>query len=312
MTIKKETKADRIGRLCLGLAQTGRIRLEDCRRGVGEDTAKSDLKLIRRIWGLQPLGSGKHTHWVVDSTRSARGVLDRLGLRIGRELLEFLDKTPLIDGPQRAAEHQQPRPGRYTQLDKKLFALHEPRRRYAHSVETLHAVLDALLNDWELTFRYEDQPLRVQALTLVVYRRALYCMAQLPDGARRLYALDRMRGAESTRGVTRSYPEDWDPAQHWRHSFGNTPTGKPEWIVLRFDAAGAKYVRPRQYHPTQQLSELSDGGVELRMKVTGRELARFVLEWGPRVQVIEPAWLREEVVKQLGEALGLYRDPGQS
>lgn len=301
-------RAERISRHCLQLALTGRIRKADCRVGVSEETASGDLALLRRVWGLQALGSGKNTHWVVDSTRSARGVLDRLGLRIGRELLDFLDKTPLIDGPQRAAEHQQPRRSRYSNLERKLFALHEPRRLYEHSSETLHAVLDALLNDWTLVFDYKGAPVQGQALTLVVYRRALYCMLQRADGQRALYALDRMTGAGAQRSEPLSYPDDWDPRQHFAHSFGNTPQGEPEWVILHFDPAGATYVRTREFHPTQQLRDLPEGGVELRMRVSGRELPRFVLEWGPRVKVVEPAWLREQVLKELEQALNLYRN----
>lgn len=299
-------RAERIATHCLLLAQTGRIRKADCRIGVSEETASGDLELLRRVWGLQALGSGKNTHWVVDSTRSARGVLDRLGLRIGRELLDFLDKTPLIDGPQRAAEHQQPKRSRYSNLERKLFALHEPRRLYEHSSETLHAVLDALLNDWTLSFDYKSAPVQGQALTLVVYRRALYCMVQRADGCRALYALDRMTGAEAQRCEPLSYPSDWDPTRHFAHTFGNTPQGEPEWVILHFDAAGATYVRTREFHPTQQLRDLPEGGVELRMRVSGRELPRFVLEWGPRVRVVEPAWLKQAVVEQLGQALALY------
>ncbi len=71
---------------------------------------------------------------------------------------------------------------------------------------------------------------------------------------------------------------------------------------------GARYVRERTFHPTQQLHDLPDGGVELRFKAAGLELPRFVLEWGPRVEVIEPAWLREDVINQLRTALARYSD----
>jgi predicted DNA-binding transcriptional regulator YafY len=76
-------------------------------------------------------------------------------------------------------------------------------------------------------------------------------------------------------------------------------------VKLRFKPDVAWRVKESRWHPSQQLDELADGGCLLTVSVASMmELGRWVRGWGDRVEVIEPASLREELRE---EAIRLAR-----
>ncbi|MGN6555663.1 MAG: helix-turn-helix transcriptional regulator [Verrucomicrobiota bacterium] len=81
-----------------------------------------------------------------------------------------------------------------------------------------------------------------------------------------------------------------------RDSFGvHSGEGQYE-VLIRFDARSADYVREKKWHPSQQLRELKDGGVELKMKLSGlAEVQRWVLSWGGDAVVLQPKELADSV-----------------
>jgi len=303
------TRAERIARLCRQLVTAGRVRRADCNQSVGGRQADEDLELIKRVWDLSPVGEGRNTEWVLaPSTVRAAGIVDRIALTLGRDLAAFLRETPLHGALDRAAEDPTKGLRRYRNVERKFYFLSEPAREYAGQDEVLWEVLDALLRDRLLKVSYAGSCYpRFHALSLVIYRRALYLFG-VAEAEEVVLAVDRIEFAEALDEAV-DYPSSWDPAEHFRGAFGIAPTGVPEWVVLRFDEKGARYVRERSFHSTQHLADLPDGGVELRFKASGLELPRFVLEWGPRCRVIEPEWLREEVRRQLAAALRQYEQP---
>lgn len=67
-------------------------------------------------------------------------------------------------------------------------------------------------------------------------------------------------------------------------------------VVLRFDARVADYIREKKWHDSQQLRELGNGGVEMRLKLSSLpEVERWVLSWGGNATVVSPAELVESV-----------------
>lgn len=85
-------------------------------------------------------------------------------------------------------------------------------------------------------------------------------------------------------------------AERLRGSFG-VQSGKGQFeVVIRFDARVADYVREKKWHESQQLRELKNGGVELRLRLSSlAEIARWVLSWGGEAVVIRPAELADMV-----------------
>jgi predicted DNA-binding transcriptional regulator YafY len=78
-------------------------------------------------------------------------------------------------------------------------------------------------------------------------------------------------------------------------------------VRIRFDRRWATYVSEHTWHASQQLEPGPEGGVELTMQVGGTaELRAWILSFGAGAEVLEPASLRGEVVKELAGAAARY------
>src|SRR5207237_10746979 len=61
-----------------------------------------------------------------------------------------------------------------------------------------------------------------------------------------------------------------------RDSFG-VITGQGEFdVLIRFDETISDYIREKRWHPSQQLTEIEDGSIELRLKLS-RDRKIFVV-----------------------------------
>lgn len=105
-----------------------------------------------------------------------------------------------------------------------------------------------------------------------------------------------LRVAET--GNTFVRPHKFSLEKRLRDSFG-VLSGQGEFdVIVRFDDLAADYIREKRWHPSQQLGELADGGVELRLKLSSLiEVQRWVLSWGGNASVIAPPELAESVKK---------------
>jgi proteasome accessory factor B len=105
-------------------------------------------------------------------------------------------------------------------------------------------------------------------------------------------------------GETFERPRQFSVEKMLRDSFG-VHSGKGEFdVVIRFDAFAADYIREKRWHPSQQLRELKDGGVELGLKLSSLgEVQRWVLGWGGSAQVLRPPELVQAIRKSAGRIL---------
>jgi predicted DNA-binding transcriptional regulator YafY len=124
-------------------------------------------------------------------------------------------------------------------------------------------------------------------------------------GEVKIFALDRMEEAVLTdrRFEVRA---DFSPEAFMADSF-RIERGEPVDVAVRFAPEQARYVRGKQWHPSQTVEELPDGGLILRMRVGGSgEVKRWVLSFGAGAEVLEPEGLRKEVASIASELLSLY------
>jgi proteasome accessory factor B len=118
----------------------------------------------------------------------------------------------------------------------------------------------------------------------------------------RTFVPARIQSARAT-GKSFPRPERFSVEQVLRDSFG-VHSGKSEHeVVIHFNEFAADYIREKRWHPSQQLSELKDGGVELRLKLSSLgEVQRWILGWGGNAQVMEPPEL-VAAVRQAAEKI---------
>jgi predicted DNA-binding transcriptional regulator YafY len=111
----------------------------------------------------------------------------------------------------------------------------------------------------------------------------------------RTFAPARIESAKAT-GKTFERSQKFSLEKRLRDSFGvHSGEGKFE-VVIRFNARAADYVREKKWHPSQQLRELKNGGVELSLKLSSlTEIERWILSWGGDAKVLKPRELFDNV-----------------
>ncbi|MCC7105150.1 MAG: transcriptional regulator, partial [Chloroflexi bacterium] len=127
----------------------------------------------------------------------------------------------------------------------------------------------------------------------------------------RTYKLERVRRAELT---DRSFEPDptFDPAEHLGSGWGIWGGKDLHTVRLRFAPEVRWRLHEGTYHHTQQLIEQPDGACVVTFQVAAPiEMLSFIRGWGPKVQVLEPADLREQVAREARETTALYEASGR-
>lgn len=130
----------------------------------------------------------------------------------------------------------------------------------------------------------------------------LYLTAFVPEYRQvRLFAVERVRRVQvQERHFT---PVEDLTAEPFGQSLGVNRGQRAERIVVEFTPRVASYVREREWHPSQQLEPLPDGGVRVTLKVCRDwALRSWVLGWGAHARVVSPSALAEEILEQLEDA----------
>jgi predicted DNA-binding transcriptional regulator YafY len=78
-------------------------------------------------------------------------------------------------------------------------------------------------------------------------------------------------------------------------------------VVPQDTGEAARWVREKQWHPSQRLRPCKDGRLEVSFRLTHlAEVRRWVLSYGAACEVLEPSELRQQVVEELRRMLGEY------
>ncbi|MES2644673.1 MAG: WYL domain-containing transcriptional regulator [Myxococcota bacterium] len=244
-----------------------------------------------------------------------------LSLHFGRTLFTFLDGTSFAADLEGAIERLQPAIARSTSdltrdLDRKFMAVPEHAKDYRADPDKLDEIVSALLYSNPADAEYRPvrggfgKIYRLEPLTLATYRQGLYLFARdtLEDKIKS-FAVERFERFARLRREKFEYPVGYDAHALVADSFGIT-SGPPDNVVARFTPGVALFVRERQWHPTQHIEPLPDGGVRLRMWVNvGPELCEWLLGFGAQVRVESPASLVERVRDAHRTAAALYTEP---
>jgi len=123
----------------------------------------------------------------------------------------------------------------------------------------------------------------------------------------RMFAPARIRSLKET-GKRFERPAEFRIGDYLDASFRTMRGfGEPLRVRLRFRGEAARYVKLREWHPTQRLKERRDGSLEMTLAVSHLlEVRRWVLGYGPECEVLEPAELREQVREEFRRGLEVY------
>src|SRR5207253_2911946 len=92
----------------------------------------------------------------------------------------------------------------------------------------------------------------------------------------------RIRDVRLSKTVFRR-PLDFSIARYLEQSFGvfTRPAKTKHAIRIVFDEFAAPRIQERQWHPSQKLKQLQDGGIELSLTLGNlEEIERCILSWG--------------------------------
>jgi proteasome accessory factor B len=157
--------------------------------------------------------------------------------------------------------------------------------------------------------RYENryaQPYHLGCIENLWYLFAF----DLDRGQLRTFALPRIRNVR--RSKTRfSRRIDFSIGRYLEQSFGvfARPTKTKHTIRISFDTFAAPRIEERQWHPSQKIKQLRNGGIELSLTLGNlEEIERWILSWGNHAEVLAPAELKMRIAKTVSALADTYRE----
>lgn len=293
------------------------------RTGVTTRTIRRDLEALQSA-GF-PLYDETHDgrkYWLLEQKAFKR--LDATGftfaelsaLYFSRTLVECLAATPFRRDVASAFERLAAAltPGMRQFLDRLPLVIQTKAEPGAHpataSGTVLGRLLDATLQHRRAVMRYHslssdrEKSYVVEPSRVVFAHGALYLVAFVPEyGQTRTFAVDRIKALSMT--DERFEPEDIEePA--FPHSLG-VHHGPPERIAIAIAPGLARYVRERVWHPTQEVTDRLDGGIDLTLHVSNDVALRsWILGLGAQARVVSPPHLAAEIAAELARARGQY------
>ena len=88
----------------------------------------------------------------------------------------------------------------------------------------------------------------------------------------------------------------------------NFPIEDPMDVKVRFSAWQARFIKQRIWHPSQEIEELDNGEIILSFQASGfYDIKSWILSHGADAEVLEPADLREEIIKELEKKMDFYK-----
>ena len=191
----------------------------------------------------------------------------------------------------------------------------DPLRRRAdsdsHQQLVISRALEATLYNRQATITYHSKSSeRTKTYLVHPYRLAyaqggLYLLAYVPEYTQvRTFAVERVQ--EVSLHEEHFTPIEELPDTAFPDSLG-VHSGPPEHVEIAFQPAVADYVRAREWHPSQRISETSSGELVMSLNVClDRALQSWILSFGPFARVNAPETLAREIASQFEEARARY------
>jgi len=110
----------------------------------------------------------------------------------------------------------------------------------------------------------------------------------------RIFALDRIKEIDQT-DEPFEMPDDFNVDDFMKSSFG-VFHGESVKVRIWFAPEISGYIREKIWHDTQSIESREDGSIIFEAEVAGtQEIKYWVLKWGAKAVVMEPASLRDEI-----------------
>src|SRR4029077_6981627 len=221
---------------------------------------------------------------------------DKLASALTPHMRQFLDQLPRVIIT-KAATKAEPGPGG-----------NDPQQIAARALEaTLHLRSATLLYHSKSSDRTKSY--LVHPYRLAYAQGGLYLLAYVPEYSEvRTFAVERIHDMSLLED--HFTPIEELPDEAFPHSMG-VHSGPPEEVEIEFQSAISDYVKSREWHASQQISEQPDASVVMTLRVClDQALHSWILSFGPFARVRSPEHLATVIAKQLEDAHLRYADTG--
>jgi len=232
-----------------------------------------------------------------------------MSLHMGRHLLVPLRGTPVGEAVHTALEKVSatlpPAAKAFLErLNQGVSARTVQAKDYSRATETLRLLQEALQERRTVEAEYHSfgrdavSRRRLDPVHLWYQQGGIYLAAYCNTRRQVLtFALERFRRARMT-DDTFQPPPDFNLDRYLQGSFGLF-RGEPVRVTLRFSRQVARYVAERLWHPSQTLSPLLTGELEMTLRVpVCPDLRRWILGYGKDVEVLGPKSLRDDIRRE--------------
>jgi predicted DNA-binding transcriptional regulator YafY len=325
--MERHTEIVRQWRLLLALEGRARgLTLADLQdaagEGVSDRTIRRDLNALTQAgFPIESTRTDGRTRYTLN--RDVFGGLAAAGFSLSELCALYLSRTllaALAGGPfhdsltsafDKLSEALPPGLWRFVdQLPQAMAAKAPTARAHTAAPRQVDALMSAILAHRRVRMRYHSfASQQVKDYLVEPYRVAyaqgtLYLFAFVP-----LYGEMRTFAAQRIQDVA-VLEETFDPQEASAGVFPDSLgvfSGTPERVVIDFSATEAPYIRERDWHASQQLADLDDGGVRLTLDVVvDWGLEAWILGFGPAARVLEPASLVHRLIDRLEAARARY------
>ena len=256
---------------------------------------------------------------------------ERFTLLAVRRVFDVFRNTPLLEDvlsvlaklEQRMTEKERTELDAYG--DQLVYMPDHGTKSYEGKDDIIDAIQSAIINGRLVRYRYGDRRGAARAGYLAPFRLAMYRHGLYAIGARLkaatddvasaplgVFAVERFIEAEYDRAHAFQMPTD-SRAREVREvlsgAFGpHLPDGpEPHTVIVEFSAEKAHLVSSREWHPTQQVTTLPQGRVQLTFRAASlTPIVSWVLEWGPHACALSPPALVDQVTRELDAARAQY------
>ena len=123
----------------------------------------------------------------------------------------------------------------------------------------------------------------------------------------RTFKIERIEAIDAT-SEPYTIPPDFDANKFLGSSWGIVVEGEVKTIRLKINAPEiARIMEETVWHPSQVLEKQSDGSMIMTLRVTPTiELYSWILGWGEKLKVLEPAELRQDIIETVKAMLEVY------
>lgn len=250
---------------------------------------------------------------------------ERYGLLAVRRIFDVLEGTPFhedvrsIYSKVAASLPDEQRADLDAFGERFLFVPDGGTKVYRGKEDVLDGLLTGVIHRVRVRYTYKPATGKPKSGLLTPYAMALYkhglyvigcAVADGEEAAERhthVFAAERFTEAEHVRGDRFEVPADFKLDEFFQGTFGIFLGGETQRVVVDFTAQVRPRIEARQWHRTQKMKALPDGGVRLTFDAANlTQVMPWVMEWGAQARVRAPAALVEQVAKELRAAVEGY------